>query len=173
MTTTVNYNEGTAAYNRPKQKVSVSEKKKKSWKEGNVTYWIARCNTYPISNNDAVRLYKAAAGKLEEEDYTYVTNPLNTERPELMGYPSKMRNIDIISPNIQTLTGELNERFFNPMVSALNSNFKSLKEQKEFDLRFNMMKQLFVNDLVEQGLSPEELKQQPDNPEVIKKKFHL
>ena len=170
MKTEVNYNEGTASMVRPLQKVSSKEKNKEDWKKGNINYWAARCNIYPISNNDAIRLYKAAGGKIEEEDYTYVTNPLNTDRPELKGYPSKMRNIDIISTNILTLLGELSERYFNPMVSALNSNFKTLQEQEEFDLRFKAMKQLFVNALIEEGVSEEELQSIPDNPEVIKKK---
>ena len=64
MKTEVNYNEGTASMVRPLQKVSSKEKNKEDWKKGNINYWAARCNIYPISNNDAIRLYKAAGGKI-------------------------------------------------------------------------------------------------------------
>jgi hypothetical protein len=153
---------------RPKQALPFAEKDEE-WKNNNVIYHIGRCNIYPVTNTDAATLYAAAAGKLDEKLYTYVTNPLNMERPELKGYPSKMRNIDIISPNIQSLMGELNERFFEPIVIIINENVNNRIQQAEFDLRLNQIKQEFINGLVQKGMMPEEIAQTPMPDEVVKK----
>lgn len=153
---------------RPQQRLKNSEKDKE-WKESNVVYWAGRTNLYPVVNSDAIALYAAAAGKLDESVYTYVTNPLNTARPELKGYPAKMRNIDILSPNIQTLIGELSQRFFNPIVVALNSDLQSKKEKKEYELRIDQLKRDFVNGLVQMGLVPEQISQTPLPDSIINK----
>jgi hypothetical protein len=153
---------------RPEQRLLLS-KKNQDWKEKNVIYWCGRTNLYPVVNSDALVLYAAAAGKMDESVYTYVTNPLNTNDTKLKGYPAKMRNIDILSGNIQTLLGELSERLFNPMVIAINSNIESLKEEKEYELLLQQLKQEFVNNLVKEGLAPQEIAQTPLSDDIIKK----
>jgi hypothetical protein len=153
---------------RPEQRLLLS-KKNQDWKEKNVIYWCGRTNLYPVVNSDALVLYAAAAGKMDESVYTYVTNPLNTNDTKLKGYPAKMRNIDILSGNIQTLLGELNERLFNPMVIAINSNIESLKEEKEYELLLQQLKQEFVNNLVKEGLAPQEIAQTPLSDDIIRK----
>jgi len=153
---------------RPKQKLRKIEKDK-DWKIRNATYWLGRCNYYPIANNEAISLLSAAAGKLDESVYTYVTNPLNTDRPNLQGYPSKMRNIDIISPNLLMLMGELNNRLFNPIVVAVNSDLQSKKEAKEKEMVLEQVKRDFINGLVEKGLLPEEIAKTPLPQEIINK----
>ena len=116
---------------RPKQRVSYAEKQKPEWQKNNVTFWASKCVSNFFTNKDLLVLYKAAAGVLEEEDYTYITNPLNAVQTELKGYPAKMRNIDIISTNINVLRGELLDRFFNPVVVALNADIDNKKYQEE------------------------------------------
>jgi hypothetical protein len=153
---------------RPEQRLLLS-KKNQDWKEKNVIYWCGRTNLYPVVNSDALVLYAAAAGKMDESVYTYVTNPLNTNDTKLKGYPAKMRNIDILSGNIQTLLGELSERLFNPMVIAINSNIESLKEEKEYELLLQQLKQEFVNNLVKEGLAPQEIAQTPLSDDIIRK----
>lgn len=154
---------------RPKQRVSRTEKNTETWKNNNVEYWCGRTNFYPMSRTDAFIIHQACAGKLDESLYTYVTNPLNLDRPELKGYPAKIRNIDIISPNIQRLMGELSQRYFNPMVVALNSLMKDRKEELEFNLTLDKLKRDFVNGLVQQGILPEEIAQTPLPQEIINK----
>lgn len=157
----------TTGQTRPQQKVLKSEKKTEVWQQGNVNYWIGRCNIYPVSTANVLTLYNAAAGKIDETEYAYVTNPLNTEKDNLKGYPSKMRNIDIISPNIQMMLGELNQRYFQPQCVALNSNLKNIKKDALNDLNNQAMQQMFVNELVKKGLAPEELAKQPKTQEEI------
>lgn len=152
---------------RPKQRVSRAEKNTEDWQHRNVEYWCGRTNFFPMSRTDAIVLHSACAGKLDESVYTYVTNPLNMDRPELKGYPAKMRNIDIISQNIQRLLGELAQRYFNPMVIALNSNMKHKKEDLEYQLTVKQIKADFINGLVEAGYLPEEVAQQPMPQEII------
>lgn len=153
---------------RPEQRLLFSQKDQ-DWKERNVIYWCGRTNLYPVVNSDALVLYAAAAGKMDDSVYTYVTNPLNTNDSKLKGYPAKMRNIDILSGNIQTILGELSERLFNPMVIAINSNIESLKEEKEYELLIQQLKQEFVNGLVKEGLAPQEIAQTPLPDALIRK----
>jgi hypothetical protein len=153
---------------RPKQKLPFSQKDK-DWKESNVRYWANRCNIFPVSNSDAIVLYSAVAGKLDESVYTYVTNPLNMDRPELKGYPAKIRNVDIISTNIQRLMGELAQRYFNPMVIALNSTMQDRKDQVGYELTVKKLKQDFVNGLVQEGMLPEQIAQTPMSQDLINK----
>ena len=154
---------------RPKQRVSRAEKNTEDWKNKNVEYWCGRTNFYPMARTDAFILHQACAGKLDESLYTYVTNPLNMDRPELKGYPAKIRNIDIISPNIQRLMGELSQRYFNPMVIAINSLMKDRKEDLEYNLTLEKLKRDFVNGLVMAGVLPEEVAQTPLPQEIINK----
>lgn len=154
---------------RPKQRVSRAEKNTEVWKNNNVEYWCGRTNFFPMSRADAFIIHQACAGKLDESLYTYVTNPLNLDRPELKGYPAKIRNVDIISPNIQRLMGELSQRYFNPMIVALNSLMKDRKEDLEFKLTLDKLKRDFVNGLVKEGLVPEEIAQTPLPQEIINK----
>jgi len=154
---------------RPKQRVSKAEKNTEDWQHKNVEYWCGRTNFYPMSRTDAFVLHQACAGKLDEGLYTYVTNPLNMDRPELKGYPSKIRNIDIISPNIQRLMGELSQRYFNPMVVAINSLMKDRKDDLEYKLTLDKLKRDFVNGLIAQGILPEDIAQTPLPQEIINK----
>ena len=157
----------TTGQTRPQQKVLKSEKATEVWQQANVNYWIGRCNIYPVSTSNVITLYNAAAGKLDETEYAYVTNPLSTDKENLKGFPSKIRNIDIISPNIQMMLGELNQRFFQPQCVALNSNLKNIKKDSEKQLHVESMQQMFVNDLVKKGYVPEEIAKMPKTDEQI------
>jgi hypothetical protein len=154
---------------RPKQRVSRTVKETEDWQHANVQYWCGRTNFYPLNRTDALVLHSACAGKLDESVYTYVTNPLNMDRPELKGYPAKMRNVDIISQNILRLLGELAQRYFNPMVIALNTNMKHKKEDLEYKLTVQQIKADFINGLIEAGVLPEEIAQTPLPQELINK----
>jgi hypothetical protein len=153
---------------RPKQRLKKSEKDK-NWVEDNINYWCGRADTQPMFVEDSIKLYAAAAGKLDESLYTYVTNPLNTERDNLKGYPAKMRNIDILSPNISLLMGELNNRFFNPTVVAINGELNNDAEKLEHNLIVQQMQEIFIQSLVEKGLLPEEIAETPLPQEIINK----
>lgn len=156
----------TSSISRPRQRLSFT-KKNKEWKEQNVQYWSARCNIMPVVNNDILILYNAAAGRFDESLYTYVTNPLAMDDPKLKGYPARIRNIDIISPNLNAMWGEVSERFFNPTVIAVNSNLKSKKEELQYNLIFESLKRDFINDLIQQGKTSEEISQTPLPADLI------
>jgi hypothetical protein len=141
---------------RPKQKVLQGVKNTKDWKHNNIRYWGSKCNATFFNFKDMLVLFKTAAGILDESDYTYITNPLNTTDPKLKGYPAKMRNLDIVSPNIMMLMGELIDRFFNPVVVILNSDVKNQKLEKDYEIIKNYLKQEFINGLVSDGLLPQE-----------------
>lgn len=155
---------------RPPQRVSDKKKNTKAWKENNTNYWIGRCNTTFFNLKELLVLYKAAAGILDEADYTYITNPFATDNPKLKGYPSRMRNIDIISPVLNTLWGELSDRYFKPQVVCLNEDIVNKKLQEDYQVTLDYLKQEFVNGLVAKGLAPEEIAKQ-QLPEDLERKL--
>lgn len=135
---------------KPKQKIPFT-KKTKEWADQTAEYYRTACKP-AIAKDEALKWYKLANGELDESDYLYVTNPLNTTRSELQGYPARLMNHDIISPNLNRILGEKVKRFFPPMVVAKNTDYhiKSLEEQHR--LTVQELQKMFVNELKGMGL---------------------
>lgn len=142
---------------KPKQQVSYKEKIKNDneWFKNTAGYYSGAC-VQAIDPALELQLYKLAIGELDESDYTYVTNPLNTTRPELRGYPARLVNYDIVSPNFNTLMGEKASRFFNPVVVARNSRFEKIKLNLQKKLYVTELQKIFINDLIKQGIQFEQ-----------------
>lgn len=134
---------------KPAQKVTDGQRTLE-WKKNSYDYYSGAC-VDAIDKTKAARLYRLAAGELFEEDYSYVTNPLNETDPRFMGYPSKMRNYDIISPNINVIIGDFIDRFMLPIVYAVNSNY----DREQYDAlkkEINtLLQKRFINDAVNLG----------------------
>ncbi len=135
---------------RPKQKVSRAAKTP-DWYKQSAMYFRDACQA-AISEKEAIKLYRLANGELLEDDYLYVTNPINSQRPELQGYPAKMQNSDIISPNLNTLMGEKIKRIFPPIVYAKNTDYQSKALEYEKQLMLQEAQKMFVNELTAQGI---------------------
>ena len=132
---------------KPSQRFSIEHKlKDKDWQKQIADYYRRLCK-YVIDVNEAQILYKAASGILDEEDYTYVMNPLNLKEAKYKQYPARMRNYPIITPNLLTLLGEKSKRPINRIVIAINSDVENKRKQTEFSSVFQEIQKEFVNQL--------------------------
>jgi hypothetical protein len=139
---------------KPKQRIPKSEKTKE-WGENCGRYYRDTC--FPaVDKAEAMKLYRLANGELDEKEYLYVTNPINTTKHELMGYPARIKNYDIISPNVMLLMGEKAKRNFPPVVYAKNYNHQLTQtELYRKGLVSNLQKQ-FINESLAFGVPLEE-----------------
>jgi hypothetical protein len=140
---------------KPKQKIAYSEKLKDDWGQRSAAYYKTACEP-AIDRAVGLELYRLANGELDESDYSYVTNPLNTSRTELMGYPARLMNYDIISPNVNLLMGEKARRFFPPIVVARNSDYHSRQLERETQLMIAEAQKAFINELIATGVELDE-----------------
>ena len=159
----------------PKQKLSYTEKTKK---DDNGRTWGMNCVDYlideTINSNDREEILKVNRlvdnGDMEESDYNYVLNPLNTTVDRYKRFPARLRNYDIITPVINLYAGEFSKRF---------KNFTVLDSNPEDDNRYktglsNLIKgyyqQKTVNDLNKLGIKTgvESVEQNPIQQEINK-----
>lgn len=141
-------------YTKPKQKISFAAKDKK-WADETAEYYRGVV-VDAVDQTEALQNYRLANGELDESDYLYVTNPSNTNKPELMGYPARLMNYDIITPNINLLMGEKVRRQFPPVVFAKNSQYQSMKLEEQHRLYVRELQKMFINEAVRQGMPLEE-----------------
>ena len=109
----------------PRQKISTKEMNKRDANSGKtpaettIDYFIDE--TSASSNREEIlSFYRLTEGILDESDYNYVLNPLNTTVDRYKRFGSTLRNFDIISPVINLYAGEFSQRFKN--VQVLDSN---------------------------------------------------
>src|SRR5687768_3491080 len=141
-------------YSKPRQKIHSSEKGKK-WADDTADYYLGAC-VEAVDRARAIKNYRLANGQLDEHEYLYVTNPLNTKRPELMGYPAKLQNFDIITPNFNLLMGEKARRMFPPIVYARNSTHFLHLAEEERKLLVTELQKRFINEVIQMGMPFEE-----------------
>ncbi len=127
---------------KPQQKLPYKSKNKE-WRKNTYDYYSERC-VDAVDKAKALRLYRLANGQLDEKEYTSTTNPLNETRPHLMGYPAKLKNYDIITPNLNTLLGDKMDRFVRPIVFARNSNYDNIQIEFEKQRVTKLAQQMFV-----------------------------
>jgi len=106
----------TGGTSRPRQKLPFS-KKDKDWKEQSFKHFtFANNSSNGKRRNYLEYLYRVANGHLEEENYEHATNPLgegSKNKPQYRSFPAKIRNLDIISPIINSLVGQMIEMGFD------------------------------------------------------------
>lgn len=132
-----------------RQKLSLADKNE-TWRKGNVNYYAESAR---FNNVYLLSLYKAASGRLEETDYTYITNPYNIQnRPELKNYPAKLKNYPIIPTIYNLLLGEKRNRPILKSVLVRNSDSANRKKAQEEVFFKKQLQQLYVNALNGLGL---------------------
>lgn len=145
---------------RPPQRIPFSQKNQE-WVEQSARYYSSMM-IYAIDRKHADILYRAANGELEEEDYLYVTNPRNVQSEKLKRFPTKLRNFDIISPNVMLLMGEKRRRGCDFTVTAINSNIEDLRKQLQDQLVDQYLTQQLMQEVVTQQVMSG---QQPNIPQ--------
>ena len=156
---------------KPKQKIA-SSLKNKEWADSSARYYRSTVKI-AIPRQEALELYRLANGELEESDYLYITNPLNSPRKELQGFPGRLANYDIISPNLNLILGEKARRFFPPIVVAKNTDYhiRALEEQKR--LTVQELQKRFINELVSMHIPLEGEEVKMELEEIAKKVKNL
>ena len=155
---------------KPKQKVSKAERTE-DWFRANGMFYKDISTSKKLEREEYLRKYRMANGHLDESEYTYATNPLNTDNPKLKHYPAKLKNVDIISPVLLLLMGEKANRVINRIVICKTSDFESEVAKQEHQMIVQSLQQIFVNRLAEAGTIDAAMQQEPESPEVIKKKL--
>lgn len=155
---------------KPKQAIPFTQKDKE-WKERNVDYYREMCTGQSLDKAKYQLLYKLANGELDETEYTYVTNPLSTNREELKGYPARIRNVDIISGEVLSMMGEKADRPLTYNVLVRNGDFATIKKEKEKKILLENLQRTFLAEF--KKANPEvDLEAQPiESPEVVKRKL--
>ncbi len=149
---------------KPKQRVSKKEKGPE-WIKQSMEYVRGTAKRI-VDDSKAKPLYDLAGGLLDESQYLYVTNPRSTTRPELMGFPSKLRNIPIVPQIFAVLMGEKTKRFIDFQVINLNSDLESKKLQEETSMVLKSLQNDFYNQV--SGTNSNEVQE----PEQIRKKIN-
>lgn len=165
---------------KPQQRVSAATKDTKEWKEANINYLYRNCTGRNLSKAETAKMFRMAAGYLDETEYLYATDPLGVRnRRELSGNPAgNIKNMDIISPILMLLMGEKTKRPNQYQVFAKNSDFPSQKAQREMEEWTNNVHQMFVNEMIKLGVYvPGQTDEQgqpikePDSPEELQMKL--
>lgn len=92
-------------------------------------------------------LYRAYTGELTTGDYSYVTNPYNTEDESLKKFPARIRNYNIIAGIVNSLVGEKSKRPYDPQVVVLNDDAISTFQEEKTKHLINYLKQDYINKL--------------------------
>ena len=111
---------------RPKQLLPDS-KKNKEWQRDSVKYFRDACFSV---TEDFDKQYALASGKLDESEYTYLTNPQNTQNKSLRAFPARLKNYPIIPSTIGVLLGEKRKRPVYSFVNILNSDVLSRRDRE-------------------------------------------
>jgi len=85
-----------------------------------------------ISLNDKSeidRLYQAAKGVIDVEDYKKILNPYNATDKKYQRFPGTLRNYDIIRPIVRRYMGEFIKQIHNFQVKVANSDVVMLRNQ--------------------------------------------
>tara|TARA_R110000796_G_scaffold78508_2_gene175021 strand:+ start:5737 stop:8049 length:2313 start_codon:yes stop_codon:yes gene_type:complete len=140
----------------PRQKLSSAEKKKevketgKPWGVSSLNYLIDQ--TSVTNREEILRDYRLLDGILDNADYDYVLNPLNTTIDRYKKFGAKLRNFDIISPVIKLYAGEFSKRFKNSQVLTTNDEDENSYKEGLNKILDSYYQQKIINDLNEAGL---------------------
>ena len=112
-----------------------SQRNSRSFKRTNEQYRKDTANflvSHAISLNDKNeidRLYQAAKGVINEDDYKKILNPYNATDPKYKKFPASLRNYDMIRPIIRRYLGEFIKQVHNFQVKIANSDVVMLRNQ--------------------------------------------
>jgi hypothetical protein len=159
---------------KPLQSIPYSEKTE-TWRKQNIEYYIqssiykAVQSTLPsdkkTSANNMQLWFNIYNNKINEEDFNYVTNPLNTKNELYKNFPARIRSYNILRPTIDLLIGEWSKRPFKFDVLNLDGDgvINSFNDTK-FETYKKNVTQRVVNTIKQsQGEQVEEI----PNPKTI------
>jgi 6-pyruvoyl-tetrahydropterin synthase len=154
----------------PRQTIPFYEKNDE-WKRNTVEAYIQQAN-FSISasryKQQLLKLYDYYNGDIDELDYSYVLEPYGKKRSN---FPARIRNYNIIKPNIDLLIGEKAKRPFNFSIILHDPDIMNVKlEEKNKVIQENIY-QWFINKLNEGGMDTGMESQEVELPEYIAEQF--
>ena len=143
-------------------------KKDKEWKRACVDALVNSTDFSVSGRRNYIELYKAYRGDLDEDAYSYMLNPYNTNRDEHKAFPARLRNYNIIKPIIDLFMGEKAKRPFKFMTSVTNDDVYSLKMEEEKRLMDIALQQVVINKMNEMGIPTGVESNEDQTPERVK-----
>lgn len=151
--------------NLPKQKVSMS-KKTKEWGKSNIDEIEGIINTDSYNGRSSRYRkqinYDLYNGRLNKEDFEYVTNPYGFDSND---FPAELQHYDIISPKLNLLIGEDMKRPFNYRVISVNGDSISMLNRK----RKEMLLQILTSKMEAAVGQPQPETDMPQTPEEVER----
>jgi hypothetical protein len=151
----------------PQQNLSKSQKDN-AWKKACVDALVNSTDFSVSGRRNYIELYKAYRGDLDENAYSYMLNPYNTNRDEHKAFPARLRNYNIIKPIIDLFMGEKAKRPFKFMTSVTNDDVYSLKMEEEKRLMDIALQQAVINKMNEMGIPTGVESNENQTPERVK-----
>lgn len=151
----------------PQQNLPRSKKDKK-WKRACVDALVNSTDFSVSGRRNYIELYKAYRGDLDEDAYSYMLNPYNTNRDEHKAFPARLRNYNIIKPIIDLFMGEKAKRPFKFMTSVTNDDVYSLKMEEQKRLMDIALQQVVINKMNEMGIPTGVESNEDQTPERVK-----
>lgn len=119
---------------------------------------------------DMYILYDAYNTFLPEENFHFITNPLNSSRQDRASFPARIRPYSIIRPNVDLLLGEWDKRPFNYTVVVTSNDVMSKAEQEIQKSVVSSLEQMFINDLNQKGFPTGMPSQETQAPAEVRAK---
>jgi hypothetical protein len=117
--------------NLPQQALPIGEKTQE-WRQSTVNAYIEK-STFGISSrrrrDDIVALYDYYNGVIDDVDYNYVMQPYGKE---VKNTSAKIRNFNILKPNIDLLLGEKSKRPLNFTVVVASPDVITRREEDAY-----------------------------------------
>lgn len=143
----------------PPQKKTDSQKTKEYYKQCiesgiQMVWWNENSfNNVRASRKNKITCYNLYNNKVDKEEMNRVLNPFNLQD---VNFPVNYTNYPILNQNINILLGEERKRFFNPVVSVVNSDF--VNEKLEYIK--NEFSELTLKRLLANNISDEQSQQE-------------
>ena len=154
----------------PIQTNLVSEKNEE-WAKSTFTYFVNQTDFNYSGRYYMQLLLRAAKGEIDLDDYKYVLNPYNTENAKFQRRPARLRNMNIITPVINTLMGEKGQEHPEYTVICTNDDVQTQYKKRKEEQLTALFAQMFVNDLNAQGVPTGVESQDVGTPEEAIRKF--
>jgi hypothetical protein len=157
----------------PKQKISRAQKNQE-WGKSNIDAMLKEA-TFPdtSSASEFGKYYRAYNGEMNENDYSYITNPYKGETWRAKKMPARLRSYNIIKPVVDILMGEKARRPFNYHVVVMNPDVVSRMDEMERQILMENIKQQFINEMNALGVPTGVPSQEIPSPEESMKEFKV
>lgn len=154
----------------PRQTIPFNEKDSE-WRKNTLEAYVQQAN-FSISSSrykqQLLKLYDYYNGEIDNDDYSYVLEPYGKKRSN---FPARIRNYNIIKPNIDLLLGEKSKRPFNFSIILHDPDVINVKLEEKAKAIQEGIYQMFINKLNEEGMDTGMESQEVELPEYIAEQF--